>query len=337
MDICLTADNDIILVIENKIGAAFTIHQTPAATEEIDGRREEGGCDQLGFYGKYLQSKGTMAGLVLLTHMRDAPVTFLTSQSGADGHGVVFRHVCRWAEVHRWLTQWQFIPTSTHARDSEGAFLMKLARELARFLEEQEMTVQDLSGDDLDVMKAFYAQDVPRKMRSLFLSLRKSILALPALVTPYGGAQTTFDTTNQLAWDWIYCFEQELKWFICWGIAGAGRYGRISYDIKFDEPLQAFVVIATDNREIPMPKVRLQSLDTLGWKAYELPSSKKLRLVKAVAPGVLLETGSTFNLAFENWATRTADEALAILRAAHEEINKGQRLPDSIRPTEDTN
>lgn len=144
--------------------------------------------------------------------------------------------------------------------------------------------------------------------------------------TPYDGAQTTFDTTNQLTWDWIYCFEQELKWFICWGIAGAGRYGPISYDIKFDEPLQAFVVIATDNREIPMPKVRLQSLYTLGWKAYELPSSKKLRLVKAVAPDVLLETGSTFNLAFEDWATRTADEALKILHAAHEDINKDKRL-----------
>ncbi len=336
LDICLTADNDIVLVVENKLGAGFTTHQIPGATEETDSSREEAGCDQLTFYEKYLQSKGRMAGLVLLTHMREAPITFLMGQSGKNGNGVVFRHVCRWAEVHRWLTQWQFIPTSTPAWDSEGAFLMKLARELAQFLEEQDMIVEDLSGDDLDVMKAFYAQDVPRKMRSLFLSLRKSILALPALVTPYGGAKATFDTTNEIAWDWIYCFEQELKWFICWGVAGAGRYGPIAYDIKFDEPLQAFVVIATDDREIPVSKVRLQSLDRLGWKAYELPSSTKLRLVKAVAPSVLLETGSTFNRAFENWATRTASEALEILHAAHEDIDKGQSLADSIHPTEET-
>jgi hypothetical protein len=192
-DICLTADNDIILVIENKIDAGFTTHQIRAATEDIDGGREDGAYDQLGFYEKYLQSKGITAGLVLLTHMREPPVTFLTGQSGENGPGVVFRHVCRWAEVHRWLTQWKFIPTSAHAPDSDGAFLMKLARELAQFLEDQGMNVEDLSGNDLDVMKAFYAQDVPRKMRRLFLSLRKSILALPALVTPYGGAQTTFD------------------------------------------------------------------------------------------------------------------------------------------------
>jgi hypothetical protein len=268
--------------------------------------------------------------------MREAPVTFLTGQSGNNGGGVVFRHVCRWAEVHKWLTRWKFIPTSTHAADSEGAFLMKLARELAQFLEDQDMTVEDLSTDDLDVMKAFYGQDVPRKVHGLLLSLRKSIWALPGLVTPYGGAQTTFDTTNQIAWDWIYCFEQELKWFICWGIACAGRYGPISYDIKFDEPLQAFVVVATDNREIPVTQVRLQSLDSMGWKAYEQPSMKKLRLVKAVAPSVLLETGSTFNQAFESWATQTAREALAILHTAHEDINKGQCLADSIPPTEET-
>jgi hypothetical protein len=332
LDICLTADNDIVLVVENKLGAGFTTHQIPGVIEEIDGSREEVGCDQLAFYEKYLQSKGKVAGLVLLTHMREAPITFLTGQSGKKGQGVVFRHVCRWAEVHRWLTQWQFSPTSTPALDSEGAFLMKLARELARFLEEQDMIVEDLSGDDLDVMKAFYAQDVPRKMCSLFLSLRKSILALPALITPYGGAPTTFDTANEIAWDWVYCFEQELEWFVCWGIAGAGRYGLISYDIRFDAPLQAFVVIGTDKREIPMSQERLQSLDSSGWKAYELPRSKKLRLVKSVAPSELLEAGRTFNLAFENWATRTASEALEILHAAHEDIDKGQCLAELHSP-----
>jgi type II secretory pathway component PulF len=74
----------------------------------------------------------------------------------------------------------------------------------------------------------------------------------------------------------------------------------------------------------------------MGWKAYEQPSMKKLRLVKAVAPSVLLETGSTFNQAFESWATQTAREALAILHTAHEDINKGQCLADSIPPTEET-
>lgn len=177
-----------------------------------------------------------------------------------------------------------------------------------------------LSNDDLDVMKTFYAQDVPRKMRNLLLSVRNSILALPALVTPYGGAPTTFDTTNQIVWDWVYCFEEELKWFICWGIAGAGRYGPLSYDIKFDEPLQAFVVIGTDSREIPVPQSRLESLEDSGWKTHELSGSQKLRLVKSVAPSVLFESGRNLNRAFEKWTTRIAEEALAILQMAHEDI-----------------
>jgi hypothetical protein len=336
LDISLSADDNVILVVENKVTAEFTTRQIPEAAEENVGGHEDEGCDQLDFYERYLRSKGVLAGLVLLTHKRHAPISFLAGQSSENESGVVFRHVCRWAEVYEWLAQWQLSATSHLEGGSEGAFLVRLAREISEFLEDRQMNVSELSGDDLNVMKAFYAQDIPEKMSNLLLSVRNSILALPALVTPYGAARTTFDTTNQIVWDWVYCFERELGWFICWGIAGAGRYGPRSYEIEFEDPLQAFVVIGSDKRDIAAPCELLESFENSGWRIHELLGSQKLRLVKSVGPDILLQAGEGFNRAFENWATRTADEGLAILHAAHKDIDKSACLADSVRPTEGT-
>jgi hypothetical protein len=336
LDISLSADDDLILVVENKVTAEFTTHLIPAAAGEIGGGHEDEICDQLELYEKHLRSRGVSAGLVLLTHRRQAPIWFLTGQGPENANGLVFRHVCRWAEVHGWLARWQLSAASHLAGSSEGAFLVKVAREFSGFLEDRQMSVSELSRDDLNLMKAFYAQDIPKKMDNLLLTVRNSILALPALVTPYGGAQTTFDTTNQIVWDWVYCFERELGWFVCWGIAGAGRYGPRSYDIEFEEPLQAFVVIGSDKRDIAAPYELLQIFENSGWKIHELLGSQKLRVVKAVGPDALLQEGESFNRAFEKWATRTADEGLAILQAAHEEIEKSKCLADSLHPTERT-
>ncbi len=336
LDISLSADDNLILVVENKVNAEFTTRQIPEASEESVGGHENEGWDQLDFYERYLRSKGVLAGLILLTHMRQAPISFLEGQRSENEDGIVFRHVCRWAEVYEWLAQWQLSAASHLARDSEGAFLIRLAREISGFLEDRQMNVSKLSSDDLNLMKAFYAQDIPKKMSNLLLSVRNSILALRTLVTPYGAARTTFDTTNQIVWDWVYCFERELGWFICWGIAGAGRYGPISYDIEFEEPLQAFVVIGSDKREIAAPCELLQSFENSGWRIHELLGNQKLRLVKSVSPENLLQAGEGFNLAFENWATRTVDEGLAILHAAHKEIDKSTCLADPVRSIEGT-
>jgi hypothetical protein len=318
LDLCLTADSDIILVVENKIGAAFTAHQISSNPDGTNGDSKRAACDQLTFYENYLRSKTKAATcLVLLTHMREAPKGFLRARGREDPDGAVSRRVCRWAEVHRWLVQWRL---SHPMQDSDSAFLTTMAQELSKFLEDHEMDISELNCNDLNVMKAFYAQDVPRKMRALLVSVRSSILALPALVTPYGGASTIFDTTNQIVWDWTYCFEEDLKWFVCWGIAGAGRYGPMSYDIEFDEPLQAFVVIGTDDREIPVPHERLESLERSGWRTHELPVSRNLRLVKSVPPSVLFELDENLNRAFEGWTSRTVEEALTILQTAHENV-----------------
>jgi hypothetical protein len=93
-------------------------------------------------------------------------------------------------------------------------------------------------------------------------------------------------------------------------------------------------VVGSDKRDIAAPYELLQSFENWGWKIHELLGSQKLRLVKSVGPGVLLQPGKGFNRAFENWATRTANEGLAILQAAHEDIEKSACLADSLHPTE---
>jgi hypothetical protein len=323
VDLCLIADGDMVLVVENKVNAGFTTHRVSEAAGEDGNGSEDEGCSQLAFYERYLRSKGKIAGLVLLTHLTEAPSTFLANRTDQDKTEIVFRHVCRWAETHKWLTRWGLTATSHQTGDPEVSFLTMLAGELAHFLEDQQLSIAELKTDDLNLMQGFFSQKIPRKIRNLLQSVRTSVWAIPGLVTPHNPPRAFFDKDFQIAWDWVYCFEPELKWFISWGISSGDAFAK-SYLIEFETPLHAFVLIGSDHHEIPVSRAALHACESLGWKVYEPAGNKELRLVKTIDPDTLLGAGKTFNGSFEAWATQAVNEGVVTLQSAHEQIEKGK-------------
>lgn len=103
VDLWLAADNNPVLIIENKINAGFTSHRASDGAEDPDGDWDEG-LGQLDFYEKYLRAKGGASALILLTYRTEAPGNFNTSGSSLRQSGTVFRRVRRWTEIYKWLS-----------------------------------------------------------------------------------------------------------------------------------------------------------------------------------------------------------------------------------------
>jgi hypothetical protein len=253
-----------------------------------------------------------------LTHFTPAPQTFAVEQDSdkPSQTGDIFRRVCRWSDAYRWISQFEQSATKDYEGGPKRNFLVFLVGEFSQFLEEERMNVTETKNDDLELMRGFFSRGLPRKMRDLMGAARSSVAALPALVSAgqYGKARALLDKENPLVWDWVYCFEQNLKWFVSWGVSG--KDGLRAYKIELASPLKCFVLVGSDSREIPISSAQLQPYRDLGWSIYEPSSGQKLRLVKTVEPALLLEGNAGFNSSFEHWVTGTVNEAIALLGSA---------------------
>lgn len=322
LDLCLLADGQVILVIENKVAAGFTYHRVSDDLDEPHDDLDDYNCSQLKFYEGYLAENSPGAGLVLLTHFTAAPQTFLVENDDNKHGGTarIFRRVCRWSDAYNWISQSQLLSKKGCDSNPRENLLGLLLSEFLQFLEGERMNLTETNNDDLELMQTFFVHNLPRKMRDLMASARNSVVALPAVANAgqYGKARAFQDKQNPLVWDWVYCFEQNLKWFISWGLSG--KDGLRAYKIEFDSPLTCFVLISTDGREIPASSAQLQSCKGIGWSVYEPSSGQKLRLVKTAEPVLLLEANAGFNRPFERWVTEAVEEGVALLGSARESI-----------------
>jgi len=315
VDLCLLTDNNLVLIIENKINAGFTTHRV-IETEEEPSEDGDDNWNQLEFYEQYLNTKRRTSGLILLTHSTEAPSTFTDSWVDPRQRGNIFRRVCRWAEIHKWLASSQLL--GSLGKHSDVAILSTLAHELRQFLEDRQLIPTEWSSDDLSTLKVFFSQDFPLKLQGMFQSTRNAVRIMPELAAHqvWPRRAMSFEVKEGIVWDWLYCIAPELQWFISWGIAGKLPLSR-SYDIEFESPLQVIVLLGSDRQDIPYSHEEIQDWRNRGWTVYEALGSQRLRLVRAISPEELFVSSNDFNDSFRRWVTQAVKESVAMLTAAH--------------------
>ena len=318
VDVCLFADNTLVLVIENKIDAGFTTHRLSDDDEESS-ESQDAGWTQLEFYERYLVANGGTSGLVLLTQHTEAPKAFNES-------GNIFRRVCRWTDLYRWLGSSQFLDRLSETGCGKKAYVLyTLAGELRQFLEDKQLVTKEWNNEDFNAMKTFFTPDFPSKLQDLFRSVRTPIGRVPELAAYQGWAKRspTFEVGNGIVWDWLYCMAPKLRWFISWGIASKLPFLK-TYEIELDAPLQAVVLIGSDGQDIPCSKEALEDWRTKGWTVYERHGSRGLRLLKTVLPEELFAFDSGFGTSFETWVMQAVKEGASGLQRAYAESINGQ-------------
>lgn len=324
VDLCLFADNTLVLAIENKIDAGFTTHRMSDSDEEsVESQAAE--WTQLQFYERYLTANCGASGLILMTHRTDAPNTF-------KENGKIFRWVCRWTDLYRWLGTSYFLDRFSETGAGKAHVLYTLAAELRQFLEDKQLITKEWNDEDLNVMKTFFVPDFPGKLQGLFQSVRVPIGQVPELAAYKGWAQRSpsFEVGNGIVWDWLYCMAPKLRWFISWGIASKLPFLK-HYDIELDAPLQAVVLIGSDGQDIPCSQEELESWRTKGWTVYESHGSRQLRLLKTVLPEELFACSCGFGGSFEAWVMQAVREGAKGLQRAYTESINGQSSTGDFR------
>ena len=321
LDLCLLADKRIILVIENKIGSGFTSHSISQSGDEDETTSTEE-LLQLDFYDRWLSAKCPGAALVLLSHLTEAPPDFLVGDGDkTDAHAsAVFHHVCRWAEVYDWVSEWIESSGCVLHDKPAGVFLNVLSGEFLQFLEQKNMNVAAIKDSDLDLLSAYFSQDVWKKMRNLMVSMRLRVV--PLLADPRGSPRNVPQNEaweeTQILWDWAYSYEEELEWYVGWGLSG--KHGLRHLDIELDTSLQAFVVMTNDDggTRIPFLTEDIESCEKAGWVVCESKTKDQLTLVKTIPTQVLAGESAGFTRTFEVWTEAAVGECASKLKRAHD-------------------
>jgi hypothetical protein len=320
LDLCLFADKEIILVIENKIAAGFTTHAMSPDDEEAENTDSREG--QLNYYSRWLAKKYAGAALILLTHLTDAPPDFLSKENDkVEAEPTpVFHRICRWARVYEWLAEWRELAAKHSDSKPEGTFLHLLTNEFLELLEQENMNATPIENDDLELLNAYFSQDVGKKVRDLMVSVRT--LVLPLLVDAYGKPRGVFPQAEawgetQILWDWAYCHEKNLQWYVGWGLSG--RHGLRHFEIEFPAPLQAFVMVTNDDggARIPVATEDIQICESDGWLVHESRTIDQLILVKSVSMQDLGGESESFNQVFERWTVGAVKAGINVMNKAH--------------------
>jgi hypothetical protein len=324
LDICLYADSQIILVIENKIAARFTAHTFSDDKQEVQIR------PQMEFYDEWLSSNYADAALVLLTHFSDAPQGFLepnhipevTKGATNTKYKCEIRRMCKWTTVYDWLTRWNEF--SENSPKAEGRiFLRSLAKEFLRFLEVNNMSTSEMTSDDVRLLGSFFSQNIWKKVCQVATSART--IAAPLLPNFHGRVKFSPETDaweeTQILWDWGYCYERELLWYVGWGFSGTN--GLKHLNISFADPLKAFVLITSDGADIPVTEDEVRVAKATGWDICEPgPLQKTVRLIKTVDAQQIAASPDGFCFAFERWHSIAMKEAAGFLEVAHRNLAK---------------
>ena len=320
-DLCLFADNRVLLVVEVKIAASFTSRLVDQPLEEEEGRIEQLELKQLELYDRWIAANAPDAGLILLTHLTPAPTGFLEKSSDERLSPLIYRYrtqlraKSQWAGVYSWLINW--CKRSTYQSD-QGVFFRLAAFEFLQFLEEKNLDMEIVKASDLELLGSFFSNDVRKKLRLMFDSTRKVVTPLlpnmrkqePAVQLPLAEAWTQ----TQISWDWGYCYKdrwQELGWYVGWGLAGSKGLWDLT-KISLPDALQAFVLFTADYKDIPATGEFLR-LEKQGWKNLQSPKQKRVGLitidVRALAPG-------DFNASFQDWVVSRVRETVSVFEEA---------------------
>lgn len=232
-DAVLVIDGRPVLIVENKVAAGFTLHETSDGSEPP--------TSQLRVYGRWLAENNPDAGIVLLTHATEPPDDFLDDTSD---YGVALRGICRWRRIYGWLLR--------AASSTATAAARNLAREFARFLEEIPMGVDDPGALEFSLTHAYYRLAYTR-LENAFRDIDRFLHAC----YPDGrdfSSRTNVGFDGCLVWRWFRpgLPEHQPRWYVGWGI-------RFPTDLppafRLEPPLpaheMAVVFLESDGKDFP--------------------------------------------------------------------------------------
>ena len=317
LDLCLFVDGKPLVAIENKVAAGFTEHT-------LMGEGETKAISQMMLYDQWLCTKNPDGALVLLTHFTEGPEGFAERSPTANISHLFrapVRNKCLWTTVYGWLAQWRNLVTEQD--DIEIASLRKLVGEFLGFLEERKMAPISIRAGDLNVIGSWLEQDVWRKARQVLEETRN--IAVPIVPLAYGKPKS-FPVTYlagqyDLLWDWTYCFEKELKWYVGWGLCG--RDGLKGLDLRLSgESPYTFVLVTSEKMSIPLSKNTVRRAQSAGWGVREVgdptPKQRWIRLVKQNSCSLLMD--QDFNAQFREWVITAVKEAVSFLQDGHRQL-----------------
>ena len=300
-DIALIVE-EVFIFIENKVGAGFTYHMDNGDVINEDVSDYNQTQNQLEVYSQWLSESKTKGGLVLLTYNTNAPSDFLADNKKYPAN---LRAIANWKEVHKWFSRWSQEGNREHMRK-------KLAYEFVLFLEDIGMS--DISNRDLSVLDLFLSNKINEKTESLMREARN--IAQHIIVNPISKPQkhTNYWDDAHIFWDWFYCYEKEIEWYIAWGIRfpeGSDvwkGYGIPSYP-------QAFIDICSDNVVVPLSKIPNEK-KIPSW--YWITAKDEEHCIKAISVSELVASSSGFTHAFLHWLEKGLKEAIEIADKAYD-------------------
>ncbi|MFH1982971.1 MAG: hypothetical protein ABIL58_14110 [Pseudomonadota bacterium] len=291
----------LVMLIENKVGAGFTYDEV----EDTNGQLADHG--QLEAYSSWLSRNHPNAALVLLTHSTPPPPNFLTNHTT---YGKQLRAVVYWPSVYKWLKR-------NLAGKSDEPIIGQLTDEFLTFLEGKGMS--DISNMELSAMDIFLSNRINQKIATVMARARQVAAGtIQSIVSQAKSAANYYDDA-QCVWDWCYCLDRELSWYIGWGLRfpdGATEWS--SYDLPIYP--QAFITIGSDNIAIPLMGIEVdRRLPDWLWKQNKDYSE----CFKITNLSELCADASGFSQAFLTWLEHGLKEASSIASLAYE-VHQGQ-------------
>jgi len=246
-DITITIDGECALLVEVKIGAAFTKRIRHSPKEELGAEKEraeqESSQDifyQLDDYGKWLSEHYRSAALVLLTHSKEAPPDFLSSD-GDRRYWIQLRSVCHWRGLYNWLRGWA-------NKNSGNTDAESLARDFLEFLGEEEMS--EMNEKDVELLNGFLSFSRRKNDHKIDEKIKDAMLAARQLMHRFvppraqDGALKSPEYSLAAFWDWSYPYDSpaDLDLHVGWGFSDAEN-PYFSFDLGPHHRLQAFVYV----------------------------------------------------------------------------------------------
>ncbi len=241
LDLMLAGDETPLLVVENKVGHTGTVGQLAGYGQWLLGRQVAG---------------QTWRGVVVfLTHFTPPPDGFATGDTST--YGVPWQCVCRWPAVWRWL--------NANASAQPGTTWQALAKELADFLRENEMTSETMTQHDLSALEVYLpsAARVSKSFERIWNEAINPTWEKAIWGHDIGAVARSwiqYASEGALIWDWGYLRPphspyQRNVWHLGWGIAFPEQFLRWSGDAIPPLPKRpyAFFGLFSEDDGSPVP------------------------------------------------------------------------------------
>ena len=184
------------------------------------------------------------------------------------------------------------------------------------------MGLRKIENKDVELLNSFFSQEILNKFRQLLESVRTSVAPVIPAARSFPKPRPRMEAWNKndIIWDWSYCYENTLNWYLGWGIAAESAFQDIG--VVLPDSLQAFVVLTSDSSSIPLQQDELDRAKQNSWVVYDKPYPNRgpLALFKTLSSRQLVESPEEFNHAFQDWIVGTITEGVGILGEAHKHL-----------------